>query len=179
MQPKTRMKRKKNSKKKRFINGHLRLDKMYLFLSAFLLVLIGTNVGYAIYNNKIEESRKIEAKILDVSIYSKTIGATNLYEPSFQDKSISLNLCLSKKTDSITYLVTVKNYEEENIVLEDIVLNNTNNDSITYIIENVHEGEILPAQTAKTIKVKVVYDHDTETITNKCVGMSINFMFSK
>ena len=54
MQPKTRMRRKRNSKKRRFINGHLRLDKMYLFLSAFLLVLIGTNVGYAIYNNKIE-----------------------------------------------------------------------------------------------------------------------------
>ena len=179
MQPKTRMRRKRNSKKRRFINGHLRLDKMYLFLSAFLLVLIGTNVGYAIYNNKIEESMKIEAKILDVSIYSKTIGATNLYEPSYQDKSISLNLCLSKKTDSITYLVTIKNYEEENIVLEDILLNNTNNEAFTYVIENAHKGEILPSQTAKTIKVKVIYNNESTTTSNKCVGMSINVNFSK
>lgn len=179
MQPKNKIRRKRNSKKKRFINGHLKLDKMYLFLSAFLLVLIGTNVGYAIYNNKIEESQRIDVKILDVSIYSKTIGATNLYEPSFQDKSISLNLCLSKKTDSITYLVTIKNYEEENIILESTSLNNTNNESFTYAIENLYEGEILPTNTAKTIKVKVIYNDETQTITNKCVGMSINFNYSK
>ena len=60
----------------------------------------------------------------------------------------TLNLCLSKKTDSITYLVTIKNYEEENIVLEDILLNNTNNEAFTYVIENAHKGEILPSQTA-------------------------------
>lgn len=179
MKTQNRMKRKKNSKKKIFINGRLRLDKFYLFASAFLLVLIGMNVGYAIYNNKIERQNKIDVEILDVSIYSKTIGATSLYNPTYQNLSTSLNLCLSSKTDSITYLVTIKNNADESVILKDILINNTNNSDITFMTQNMEPDDFLPAKTAKTIKIKVTYKDNLETISNKCVGMTLNLNFIK
>ena len=57
---------------------------MYLFLSAFLLVLIGTNVGYAIYNNKnrVRVSQKISLVDFWCTCLCLYVSLASLYKNS-------------------------------------------------------------------------------------------------
>ena len=177
MGPKSSKKRIKKNKRKRFINGHLRLDRLYVIIPVVLILFITMKGTYAyinIINTKIDINK---TEVTDVSIYKKTSGANNLYNPTFHDNKVSFNLCLSNKNDYITYLVTLKNYKNKDQRLNKVSLETTNNNSITYELESFNLNDTIKSSSGAMVKIKIKYLNELEKISNKCVGMTLKLDF--
>lgn len=177
MGPKSSKKRVRKNKRKRFINGHLRLDKLYIIVFFVLAIFITMRCGYA-YVNRIKPKIDIKkTEVTDVSTYKKTSGAKSIYEPTFYKNKVSFNLCLSEKNDYITYLVVLKNYYKQDQKLNKISLETTNNNSITYELENIKINDVVRKDNGAILKIKIKYIDDLEQISNKCVGMTLKLDF--
>lgn len=182
MKLKNRIRGTKNSKKKSFINGHTKLNKKYLLI-IILLFIFSMGCSYAILSKKLTVGGKATIydnkilKIVDISVASKTTGAINLYYPTYYELTPTFNLCLEGKSDSITYLITIKNNSSNDKVLNSVSIDNINNNDITYTLENISIKDVVQSNTGKTFKIKIKYKDEVTEINNTCVGISINFDF--
>lgn len=82
-------------------------------------------------------------------------GASSVYAPSYSSSTARFDVNLTSETDSIEYLVTIKNNGDLDAKLDSIVTNKTGSDAIVYEISNIKENDILKKGENVTVKIKV------------------------
>lgn len=128
-------------------------------------------------NASVTASWKIE--ITGIKEGDKTLGAYSVGIPSYTVSTATFNAKLSSSSDSIEYLVTVRNSGEIDAKLDSIITSKSGSDAIIYEIIGVNEGDIIKKGETATVTIKVstgngfVFDETA----NESTSMTIIFNY--
>ncbi len=100
-------------------------------------------------------------------------------EPTFRDRSISLNLKMYDVGDSITYNMTIKNDSDEDYMIDEDTFK-TDSDYIEYILSTEDNSNVVKANSNKNMTLTVRYKNeiDQALLTNNKYNASNNLKLS-
>ncbi len=100
-------------------------------------------------------------------------------EPTFKDRSISLNLKMYEVGDSITYDMTIKNDSNEDYMIDEDTFK-TDSDYIEYSLKTNDNSNIVKAKSSKSLSLVVTYkkEIDKTQLTNNKYNASNSLKLS-
>ena len=99
-----------------------------------------------------------KVEIVGIKEGNKTSGATNVSIPTYTSTTASFDAKLRRLSDSIEYLVTIRNSGGLPAKLESIEISKTGSDVIIYEISGVNEGDIIDTDETVTVTIRVSGD---------------------
>ena len=85
-------------------------------------------------------------------------NASSVSTPNYTSSTARFDVSLTSVSDSIEYLVTIKNSGDMDAKLDEIITNKTGSDAIMYEISGVADNDILKKGESTTVKIKVSID---------------------
>jgi len=133
-------------------------------IAILILCILVMSVAYASLfqrlrisgNASVTASWKVE--ITGIKEGNKTGGASSISVPSYTSSTANFNARLTNVSDSIEYLVTIKNSGEIDAKLNSIITSKTGSDAIVYEIIGVSENDVIKKGETLTVTVKVSID---------------------
>lgn len=159
-----------------------KIKKITIVALIFCISIMSMAYASLFQQLKIQGNASVVAswKVEIVGIKEGTIvgNASSVSTPSFTTSTARFDVLLTSASDSIEYLVTIKNSGDMDAKLESIVANKTGSDAIVYEILDVNEGDVLKKGESVTARIKVSID---QTIginePNIDAGMTIFFNY--
>lgn len=180
----------KKNKKKR-VNFNFNKMKPYQLtniIAIFLcLVLIGSlSVGYAVLSKELTVEGAIslktekDIKIINLTDFTSTAGAYEVYNASHNKESITINVALPQVTSTASYTISIMNNCDVDMELKSILEEAYSNRFITYDLTNIKVNDILAKGTTTTATITFRYQDDVATAPeNKILGANIKFQFDQ
>lgn len=120
--------------------------------------------GFAAYNQRLNVADTSGVTTTwDVSITNVTTSnivgkASNNADPTWDRLNANFDVTFEKENDAIEYDVTVTNSGSVGAYLNNIVLDNTKNNNVSFTYDGISAGDLLAAGESKTFKVKLLYN---------------------
>ena len=168
----------------------MKKSKIYYIGFLLLILIIGIaliDISYSkflyngsLYGVAVVPSKQDSLLITDVSYLSGTNvnelnNTINEYEHTNVDSSIVLN---SSSDSSITYQVTITNYNSNDVFYTDSEFISTDNPAITYKIDGLLEGKKLEQNESVTFNLTFKYDEGITNFDNNTLNSIIRFNFT-
>lgn len=156
-------------------------------IAALMICIFIMSIAYAnlFQQLKINGNASVVAswKVEIVGIKEGTIvgNASSISTPSYTTSTARFDVKLTSVSDSIEYLVSIKNSGDMEAKLDSIITNKTGSNAIVYEILGVNEGDILKKDETTTVRVKVAIDPNigiTEDNINTEMMIIFNYMQS-
>ena len=128
-------------------------------------------------NASVTASWKVE--IIGIKEGNKTNGAFSVSIPSYTSSTASFDAKLSNVSDSIEYLVTIKNSGEIDAKLDSIGTSKVGSNAIIYEITGVNENDVIKKGEEVTVTVKVSINPNigiTEPSINTRMTLVFNYI---
>ena len=131
------------------------MKKRIIFIS-LLLIIVLIIILLMVFNQR--KTGKVE--ITDIEISNTEGNAVNEKKPSFNDLTATFNVDLKEASDSLTYLIKVKNNGNSKVKLYNVEMDIANNSNITAEVLGIESGDSLNENEEALIPVKIGYLED-------------------
>lgn len=155
-------------------------------IGALIICILIMSVAYAnLYqqlrikgNASVVASWKVE--ITGIKEGNVVGDAKSISTPSYTSSTARFDVMLTNASDSIEYLVTIKNSGDMDAKLDSVVTNKTGSDAIVYDILGINEGDILKKDESVTVTIRVGIDPKIGINEEKIdTGMTIIFNYTQ
>ncbi len=152
---------------------------------ALILCILVMSIAYAnlfeqlIINGNASVTASWKVEIIGIKEGNKTDGAYSVGNPNYTSFTASFDAKLTSSSDSIEYLVTIRNSGEIDAKLDSIVTSKSGSDAIVYEITGVNEGDVIKKGETATVTVKVSVGNGAvlDEATSINTGMTIIFNY--
>lgn len=150
---------------------------------ALILTVFIMSVAYAIlYQNlRIDGNASVIAswkvEITGIKEGNKTGTAESSRVPSYTSSTATFNAMLYDKSDSIEYVITIKNNGKIDAKLDELTAIKGDDDTIIYEVLGVSENDILKAGEERNVTVRVSIDPNKEDISSD-ISSNLTIIFN-
>ncbi len=138
-------------------------SKKNVIIMIFALFILTISVGYSALNTSLNISGDMSLRIAaDIRITGNKLSRTvddayETYNCNYSKDTTITYTTLPSDTSVADYQATVTNYSDKRYELKDIiVLNNTNTDNVSYLVDGLTVGDIVEPGTSVDFTIKVL-----------------------
>lgn len=161
-----------------------RIKKITIAVLIFCILVM--SIAYAnlfeqlIINGNASVIASWKVEITGIKEGNKTGGAYSKNIPTFTSTSARFDVELTSETDSIEYLITMKNSGDIDAKLDSITTSRTGSDAIIYEITGINENDIVKKGESVVVTVKVSIDPNIGiNESNLSTDMTLYFNYSQ
>ncbi len=158
-----------------------KIKKVTIF--ALILTIFVMSVAYAVlYQNlRINGNASVVAswrvEIIGIKEGSKTGTAESSRVPSYTSSTATFNAMLYDTSDSIEYVITVKNNGKIDAKLDNLTTIKSNDDTIIYEVLGVSENDVLKAGEELDVTVRVSIDPNKDISSDMNSNLTVIFNY--
>lgn len=150
-----------------------------------LFIISGLSIGYSILSQNLDILGNVVLRAeKDIRVDAITSNITNcgydIYNPKYNEDSITVNLTLPSLECTIKYSVTIKNYGTTSMELISIIDENYNNNNIVYSINGYEIGDIILPGDSVTFTITFKYKNGLAALPSSTeLGATIKFVWQE
>lgn len=170
-------------KKYRLKNVSISITFIKLLIGIFIII---ASIGYALINEELsitgEATFRVDAdiRITDLKFISGSNGAMEEYNSQYSKTSIITGILLPNLDSTITYEVTVTNFGNIAMGLDNIIKENFTNENVEYTLSNISLNQIIPEKSTKVFKITFKYNSNITIVpANQRLESRLEFVFKE
>ena len=172
-------------KKIKFKTKFSTYEKRNIFAILICLFLIASiSVGYSTLTKNLDLNGEVtirairDIRTMSIGKFTSSDGGYDVYNPIYNENSITINIVLPNKLSTVTYTGTIVNNGTSAMDINSIVNETYNNDDITYTLTGLKEGNVV--SPGETITYKITFKYKPEaSLINTSLGANIKFNFTE
>lgn len=163
----------------------MKKSKIYIIVLGIIFIT-GLTIGYAVLSEQLNVNTKItirskqDIRITNLNDFSSVNGGYELYNATYNEKSIIMNIGLPNLNSRISYNVSITNFSNDNMKVKTIIEEVYSNNNIIYYLDGIREGDVINANSTANFTIVFEYDDNLLTLpSNVELGTIISFDFEK
>ena len=147
------------------MNKDLNKTKKFIYFGALVFIVL-FSIGYSALsstrtiNGSMRYTRKAGIRVTNIVLQGVTNSGTEQFSPSYNYNTTTTGVNLPNLNSTVSYTVTIKNYENEAKPLRLSITSNSNS-NITFTSSNMPTNNMVPANSTVNITVTVKYGAST------------------